>query len=293
MKLTWWNKCLIAGLLTCTLAGAAHAQAPGGQGGRGRGGPGGPGGGFGGRGGGTSLISLASNEAVQKDLGVNDVIKDAIKEINDTYTDEGRKQREAGGNAFANFQEMSEEERAKAMEKFAAQRTALVAKFTPELKDALTAEQFKRLKEIHVQAMRDQAYTDADVVKALALKKEQTDKIAEINKDFATKSREAFQPGGGGGGERPDFNAMRTKAEEMGKARDGKLSDVLTADQKAKLKELKGKEFDVAQLQQRGFGGPGGGAPGGAGGGRPGAGGRPGGGRPPADAPKADAPKAE
>lgn len=290
MKLTWWNKCLMAGLVACTLVGAAHAQAPGGQGGRGRGGPGGPGGGFGGRGGGTSLISLASNEAVQKDLGINDVIKDAIKEINDAYTDESRKQREAGGNAFANFQEMSEEERAKAMEKFAAQRTALIAKFAPELKDALTAEQFKRLKEIHVQAMRDQAYTDADVVKALALKKEQTDKIAEINKDFATKSREAFQPGGGGG-ERPDFNALRTKAEEMGKARDGKLSDVLTKDQQAKLKELKGKEFDVAQLQQRGFGGPPGG--GGAGGGRPGAGGRPAGGRPAADAPKADAPKAE
>ena len=283
MKLTWWNKCLIAGLLACTLVGVAHAQAPGGQGGRGRGGPGG------GRGGGTSLISLASNEAVQKDLGVNDVIKDAIKEINDAYTEEGRKQREAGGNAFANFQEMSEEERAKAMEKFAAQRTALIAKFTPELKDALTAEQFKRLKEVHVQAMRDQAYTDADVVKALALKKEQTDKIAEINKDFVTKSREAFQPGGGGG-ERPDYNALRTKAEEMGKARDAKLSDVLTKDQQAKLKELKGKEFDIAQLQQRGFGGPGGG---GAGGGRPGAGGRPAGDRPAADAPKADAPKAE
>ena len=283
MKLTWWNKCLMAGLVACTLVGAAHAQAPGGQGGRGRGGPGG------GRGGGTSLISLASNEAVQKDLGVNDVIKDAIKEINDAYTEEGRKQREAGGNAFANFQEMSEEERAKAMEKFAAQRTALIAKFTPELKDALTAEQFKRLKEVHVQAMRDQAYTDADVVKALALKKEQTDKIAEINKDFVTKSREAFQPGGGGG-ERPDYNALRTKAEEMGKARDAKLSDVLTKDQQAKLKELKGKEFDIAQLQQRGFGGPGGG---GAGGGRPGAGGRPAGDRPAADAPKADAPKAE
>ena len=290
MKLTWWNKCLVAGLLACTLVGVAHAQAPGGQGGRGRGGPGGPGGGFGGRGGGTSLISLASNEAVQKDLGINDVIKDAIKEINDAYTDESRKQREAGGNAFANFQEMSEEERAKAMEKFAAQRTALIAKFAPELKDALTAEQFKRLKEIHVQAMRDQAYTDADVVKALALKKEQTDKIAEINKDFVTKSREAFQPGGGGG-ERPDYNALRTKAEEMGKARDAKLSDVLTKDQQAKLKELKGKEFDIAQLQQRGFGGPPGG--GGAGGGRPGAGGRPAGGRPAADAPKADAPKAE
>ena len=288
MKLTWWNKCLMAGLVACTLVGAAHAQAPGGQGGRGRGGAGG---GFGGRGGSTSLISLAGHEAVQKELALGDVIKDAIKEINDAYREAIQKAMGDGG-GFAGLRDMSEEERTKAMEKMTEQRNAVLAKFTPELKDALSAEQFKRLKEIHVQAMREQAYTDADVVKALALKKEQTDKIAEINKDYSTKSREAFQPGGGGGGERPDFNAIRTKMEEMGKARDGKLGEVLTKDQQAKLKELKGKEFDIAQLQQRGFGGPGGGGPG-AGGGRPGAGGRPGGGRPPADASKTDAPKAE
>lgn len=285
MKLTWWNKCLIAGLLTCTLVGAAHAQAPGGQGGRGRGGAGGGFGGFGGRGGSTNLISLAGNEAVQKELALGDVIKDAIKEINDAYREAIQKALGDGG-GFAGLRDMSEAERTKAMEKMTEQRNTVLAKFTPELKDALSAEQFKRLKEIHVQALRDQAYTDADVVKTLALKQEQTDKIAEINKDFATKMREAFQPGGGGGG-----GDLRAKFEEMGKARDGKLNDVLTKDQQAKLKELKGKEFDIAQLQQRGPGGPGGGGAGG--GGRPGAGGRPGGGRPPADAPKADAPKAE
>ncbi len=274
MKLTWWNKCLMAGLVACTLAGAAHAQAPGGQGGRGRGGAGG---GFGGRGGSTNLISLAGNEAVQKELALGDVIKDAIKEINDSYREAVQKAMGDGG-GLANFRDMSEEERTKAMEKMNEQRTAVLAKFTPELKDTLSAEQFKRLKEIQVQALRDQAYTDADVVKALALKKEQTDKIVEINKDYSTKMREAFQPGGGGGD-------MRAKFEEMGKTRDEKLSDVLTKDQQAKLKDLKGKEFDIAQLQQRG---PGGGGPGG----RPGTGGRPAGGRPASDAPKADAPKA-
>ncbi len=281
MKLTWWNKCLMAGLVACALVGAAHAQAPGGQGGRGRGGAGGGFGGFGGRGGSTNLISLAGNEAVQKELALGDVIKDAIKEINDSYREAVQKAMGDGG-GFAALRDMSEEERTKAMEKMNEQRTAVLAKFTPELKDALSPEQFKRLKEIHVQALRDQAYTDADVVKALALKKEQTDQIVEINKDYSAKMREAFQPGGGGGGD------MRAKFEEMGKARDGKLSDVLTKDQQAKLKDLKGKEFDIAQLQQRG---PGGGGPGG--GGRPGTGGRPGGGRPAGDAPKADAPKSD
>ena len=86
MKLTWLSRCLVAGLVTCALVSTAHAQAPGGtQGGRGRGGPGG--GGFGGRGSSTSLISLAANEAVQKELALSDVIKDAIKEIDSSYRD--------------------------------------------------------------------------------------------------------------------------------------------------------------------------------------------------------------
>ncbi len=291
MKMTWLSKCLVAGLLACTLVGVAHAQAPGGagQGGRGRGGPGGGGfgGGFGGRGGSTSLISLAANEAVQKELALDDVIKDAIKEIDSSYRDAIQKAMSAGG-GLASFRDMSEEDRQKAMDKLTEQRNTVLAKFTPELKDALSPEQFKRLNEIRVQALRDQVYADADVVKALALKKEQQDKIAEINKDFTAKQREMFQPQGGDSGGRPDFTAMRTKMEEAGKARDGKLSDVLTKEQQAKLTELKGKEFDVAQLQPRGFGGPGGA------GGRPGAGGRSGGGaRPPADAPKSDAPKSD
>ena len=289
MKLTWLSRCLVAGLVTCALVSTAHAQAPGGtQGGRGRGGPGG--GGFGGRGSSTSLISLAANEAVQKELALSDVIKDAIKEIDSSYRDAIQKAMSAGG-GLASFREMSEEDRQKAMDKMTEQRNTVLAKFTPELKDALSPEQFKRLNEIRVQALRDQAYSDADVAKALALKKEQQDKIAEITKDFTAKQREMFQPqGGDSGGARPDFTAMRTKMEEAGKARDGKLNDVLTKDQQAKLTELKGKEFDVAQLQPRGFGGPGGGGAGG----RPGAGGRAGGGaRPPADAPKSDAPKSD
>lgn len=273
MKVSWWTKGLMAGLLACSMVGIADAQ-PGG----GRGGPGGFGGGFGGGGRTQSVISLATNEVIQKELGVNDVIKESLKEISDAYREELTKAMSEGG-GLANFRDMSEEERTKAMEKMAETRRTVTNKFLPELKDALTAEQFKRLREIYVQSLRDQVYTDAEVVKALGLKKEQTDKIAEIGKDYSAKMREAFQPGAGGGdGGRPDFQAMRTKMEEMGKDRDTKLGEVLTKDQQAKLKELKGKEFDLAQLQPRGFGGPGGGGPGGAGaGGRPGGDRRPGG----------------
>lgn len=257
MKLTWWKKCLVAGVLACSLVGVASAQPGGGQGGRGGGGFGG--GGFGGGRGGSSLLSLADNEAVQKELSVSDDAKAAVKKVNEAYREELQK---------------ATEEATKAVN----------SKMAPQVKEALTAEQFKRLQEIRVQALGSQAYTDAEVVKALGLKKEQQDKIAEIGKDYTAKLREAFQPGGGGGG--GDRTDMRAKMEEMGKARDAQISEVLTKDQQAKLKELKGKEFDLALLQPRGFGGPGGG--GGGTGGRPGGGG----GRPQGDSstPKAKTP---
>ena len=225
MKLTWWKKCLVAGVLACSLVGVASAQPGGGQGGRG--GPGGGGfggGGFGGGRGGSSLLSLADNEAVQKELGVSDDAKDAVKKVNEAYR----------------------EELQKAME----ETTKTVnSKMAPQVKEALSAQQFKRLQEIRVQALGSQAYTDAEVVKALGLKKEQQDKIAEIGKDYSAKLRESFQPGGGGG----DRTDLRAKMEEMSKDRDAKINEVLTKDQQAKLKELKGKEFDLAQLQPRGF----------------------------------------
>ena len=245
MKLTWWKKCVVAGVLSCSLVGVANAQ-PGGGGG-GRGGPGGGfgGGGFGGgRGGGSSLLSLADNEAVQKELAVTDDAKAAVKKVNEAYR----------------------EELQKAMEETT---KSVTAKMAPQVKDALTAEQYKRLQQIRVQALRDAAFTDAEVVKALGLKKEQQDKIADLGKEYGEKQRGLF--GGGGGGGRPDFTEMRAKMEELNKEKDAKINEVLTKDQQDKFKALKGKEFDLASLQPRGFGGPGGGGTGG--GGRPGGGG--------------------
>lgn len=239
MKLTWWKKCVVAGVLTCSLVGVANAQQPGG----GRGGPGGGGfGGFGGgRGGGSSLLSLADNEAVQKELAVSEDAKAAVKKVNEAYREEVQK---------------AVEEATKSVN----------AKMAPQVKEALTAEQYKRLQQIRVQALRDGAFTDADVVKALGLKKEQQDKIADLGKEFGEKVRGLFGGGGGGGG-RTDFTEAQAKMKELNTEKEAKINEVLTKDQQDKFKALKGKEFDLASLQPRFGGGPGGG-----GGGRPGGG---------------------
>ncbi len=238
MKLTWWKKCLFAGVLTSSLAGVADAQQPGGGQG-GRGGPGG--GGFGGGRGGGSLLSLADNEAVQKELNVDDDAQEAIKKVNEAYREELQK---------------AIDEATKAVH----------SRLTPQVKEALTAEQFKRLQQIRVQALRDQAFTDAEIVKALGLKQEQQEKIADLGKEYAEKQRGLF--GGGGDGGRPDFTTMRARLDELNKEKESKINEVLTKDQQDKFKAIKGKEFDLSLLQPRGFGGAGG-RPGGGTGGRP------------------------
>src|SRR5688572_24017180 len=76
MKLNSWMLCVAMSLLACA---SVEAQQPGG-GRPGGGRPGGGGFGGGGFGGQQSLISLATNEAVQKELAVDDQGKEAIKE---------------------------------------------------------------------------------------------------------------------------------------------------------------------------------------------------------------------
>ena len=269
MRTNWW----MLSLITClALATAAQAQGPGG----GRRGGGFGGGGFGGgMGGGGALFMIVNNEAVQKDLGLSSDTAAKIKTIADEYGAAMREAMMAGGPP-QNFQEMSEEERNKAFAKMAETGKTVSGKFLPKLKESLTADQYTRLQQINWQNMGTGALADPEVVKALAITKEETDKIAEVNKDFGEKMREMFAqgPGGGGGG------GGREKFAEMMKERDTKIVAVLTKTQQEEFDKLKGKEFDVAQLR-RGFGGPGGRGPGGPGGGGPG-------GRPKRPQPKAE-----
>lgn len=252
MKIKAWMLCLTAGLVFAT---TVQAQGPGG-----RGGPGGFGG-FG-RGGG-GVLMLVGNEAVQKDLGLTEADVAKVKGVTDEF-------REATREQFANaprqnFQDMTPEERTAAMEKAREEGKKLNDKFLPKLKAAITADQFTRLQQISWQAMGVGAYSDAEVVKALTITKEQTDKITTLNTEYGAKTRELFQGGGGG----PDGFA---KMQELNKERDAKINEVLTKAQLDQFATLKGKEFDVTQL--RGPGGPGGGR-GGPGGGGGGAGARP------------------
>lgn len=247
MRTNVWMLCLMAGL---AVGATAQAQGPGG----------GRGGGFGrggfGRGG---VLAIMGNEAVQKDLGLSADDAAKVKTVADDFGTAMREAMSAGGGP-GNFQDMTPEERTKMMEKMAEINKATTAKFLPKLKELLSADQYTRLQQINWQNMGTGALSDAEVVKGLAISKEQQDKVTQLTDEYSGKTRELFQNGGGGGG---GFEKM----QELNKERDAKINEVLTKDQLDKFATLKGKEFDVAQLRR----GPGGGGPGGGGG----AGGRP------------------
>jgi len=134
-------------------------------------------------------------------------------------------------------------------------------KFVPQLKESLSGEQFERLQQIGWQAAGSQALAGPELVKALELSKEQQEKIAAINQDYGAKQREMgpFGRGGRGAGDGPpDFQAMRTKMQELMKERDTKATEVLSKEQTEKYTKLKGKPFDLAQLMPMGPGGRGG-----------------------------------
>jgi Spy/CpxP family protein refolding chaperone len=256
------------------------------QPGRRPGGQGGPGfgGGFGGQTQGP--LDLVGRESVQKDLALKEDQVAKVNEMSGQIRDERRAA--FGQGNFGDFQNLSQEERQKRFQemqtKAAESRKKTDEKFLPMLAEILTEEQDKRLDQIVLQVAGVPALLEADLQKKLGLSKDQTDKLASVNKEYTDKRTELMPQGFGGGGRPPgggqgnqgNFQETFTKLTELRETRDKDMLAVLNADQKAKYDEAKGKAFDVASVQGFGGRGPGGGGPGGAGG-RPGGGqGRPG-----------------
>ncbi len=210
-------------------------------------------GGFGGRG--QSLLTLAANEAVQKEIGVTDDQKAKLKVLWDEHQMDSVKATADAGLEGINFREITDEQRKKLDEV----SKNITTKYTPKLKETLKPEQLERVQQIAYQAAGPAAYNDPEVVKALDITKEQQEKLATVNKDFGEKMRALFAGGGAGGGNREAFTKLREEQT-------AEIAKVITAEQTEKFTKLKGKAFDVSTLGGRG--------PGGAGG-RPGGKGRP------------------
>lgn len=262
----------------------------GGQGGPGgqRGGPGGQRGGqggqrgggqqrggFGGQRGGTPSISkalLLANEDVKDELKIDDGQSATLDAAIEAYREE---RNEAPRPDFNAIREMPEEERTALFDKMRKEGEALAKKTDETLDALLEPEQVTRLNQIVFQLksgnLLEMLKSDEPVKKALGVTEDQVAKLDEAAKaaeEAQQKMRDEMQDSFRGGGERPDFTAIRTKMETLRKQNDERVMAVLTDDQKKKIEDMKGEKFDLDPrvLSRGGRGGQGG--PGGAQGGR-------------------------
>lgn len=203
-------------------------------------------------------VSLLRNDAVRKELEI-----------------EGGQQEE--------LSTISREMREELEKEIAELRQRIQAKYRTKIDDVLLPHQSKRLDEISVQLRGLDALRDPDIVEKLGLSDSQQKQIAQSREDFSQKLRAALRPQDG---ERPNFEGLREKMEQMRKDRDESVLSVLTTKQRNQFDDLKGEAIDRSQFSRGGFGqgrfGGQGGDRGqrGQGGRRPGQGGRGGGDRP-------------
>ncbi|MBC8873962.1 MAG: Spy/CpxP family protein refolding chaperone [Planctomycetes bacterium] len=198
--------------------------------------------------GGTNLLSLAQNEAVQKEI---EVVDDQKAEI-DKAAEEIRAGREGGQRP--DFRNMSEAERDKLFAQMRERREKEAKAGNAKLEEILLPPQIKRLKEIALQQRGTSALTDPEVAKELKItdaQKKKLDEVSTANREsMGTRMRELFQ-----GGNR---EGVREKMQEMRKEADGKVLGVLTAEQKKQFEGMKGEKFEMPE-RTRGGGRRGGG----------------------------------
>jgi len=232
---------LVAVAGAMVIAAAAMAQDKGKRGFRG----GGFGGGFGGAA--TSPVTLAADESVQKELGVSGDKASKLTSLRDDLNAARTKEFQSAGINPQDFQNITPEQR----QKMTDIGRKLNDEFSPKVKEVLSADQYKRLQQIQLQAnlsfQGPMALNAPEVDSQLKLTEDQKQKLMAINMDFQQKQRDLFT-GGGGGGNQEAFTKLRDE-------RTAKTMDVLTPEQKEKLNTIKGAAFDVSQIRMGGFGG--------------------------------------
>ena len=224
----------IAAFSAATLMCVVASAQPGGQRGQ-RGQRGGPGG-FG-----RSVTALLMNDAVREDVGITDEQVTKLREIAQGLRGPGMNREQ--------FQNLSQEERREKMRELMAEREKIETELMSKVKEVLDKKQMARLEQINLQVSGIGMFRNPKVSEALKLNEEQRTELQESMRSLGQEMREAAS------GDAPDAE----KLGELRKKMMDKAMDVLTDDQKAALKKLIGKPFDVSKLPMQGLGRRGGG----------------------------------
>ncbi len=231
----------IAAVLGGVLIGSAVAAQPPG------GGRGGMGGMFGGGMFGGGMIGMLSNEQVQKELQETPDQVAKVKEITDKLAADRRE-------AFSGVRDLPQDERRAKFEELNKKMQEESAAAMKKIDGILLAQQVERLRGVYLWVAGTAALADPEIAKALKITDEQKTKLQEIQQGTMEGMR----------GMR-DLSAeeRQQKMQEARKAAEEKVAGVLTADQKAELTKMKGKEFKLDMTGMRRGGRRGGGGGGG------------------------------
>lgn len=217
------------------------------QGGRGQGGGGRQQGGFGqfggrqgmmmGGPGGGGIGMLVNRPDVQTELKLTDDQKKKLEAISQKARDDRRAMMEdmRGGGG----------DRDAMMEKMRSMQTTQ----DKAINEVLTAEQKKRVSELAVQMAGSRYAMTPEGEKALGITADQKSKLQELQRKQQEGMMAMFERMRNGEVQREELQANMEKAN---KVMDEEIAKVLTAEQKTKLEELKGKPFKFAEMPRGG-----------------------------------------
>jgi len=192
--------------------------------------------------GGFSRISLLRLSQVQEELKLTDAQKQKVRAALKSHQGSIR-------GLFGGFRGLKADERRKKLIEIRKKMQTASAETAKAIDGILKPEQARRLREIHLQVRGIGVVLDGNVAKRLKLTAEQKTKITDLFKSQASKRRDLYR-GMGGKGLTPDqrrkkYKEFRDKTKELAKETQQKVTAVLTEQQQARLKKMKGKAFKL------------------------------------------------
>jgi polyhydroxyalkanoate synthesis regulator protein len=188
------------------------------------------------------VVHFATIEAVQKDLGVSAEVARKLTQLRDDYRAGYEKERQNADLPQPPYQLTQE-----ISKKLGEIRKKVDDEFIPKVNAMLSADQQKRLAQIRFQnSIRNLGpLALSPVASELKLTDDQQQKLTALTTEFRAQQREIAPTG------RTDPEA----AAKLSKVKEefwSKAVELLSAEQKAALETLKGREFDTSQLVIRG-----------------------------------------
>lgn len=186
-----------------------------------------------------SLVSLAAEESVQKDIGLSSDVCSKLRDLQDNLRATSQKEYTAAGISFQNSQNLSDEDRQKMQATMAEVSARLTKEFEPRIQKLLSDDEHKRLKQIQLQVQGSDGWTSDERAAQLKLSAEQRAKLTNLKDEYATKQSDLYRS-------ENDQQERSAKLRELASQRDVKAGEILTSDQRAVLAELTGPPFDVS-----------------------------------------------